>query len=228
VDEGLVTMLDVTAVAVLTVLAAGLFLTARHRGVSRADLPALLQHVGFALTALAAALLISGPPTWLAVLLLAPAAGSFAAAGIGRAAEELTHAVLVERLGGPVLTGSRAGVPGVTAAVAVLGAGLVTHLGPVDALWSPLVLLVAGVPFIAAQVARWWSDRRQLSATAGYEHELAFWAWELGENELAALEVRLENIRLARVLGLAPLLTLEPVPRQMATPPTVHQRSWSR
>ncbi len=221
-------MLDVTAVAVLTVLAAGLFLTARHRGVSRADLPALLQHVGFALTALAAALLISGPPTWLAVLLLAPAAGSFAAAGVGRAAEELTHAALVERLGGPVLTRSRAGVPGVTAAVAVLGGGMAIHLGPVDVTWSPLVLLVAGVPFVAARVCRWWSDRRQRSATAGYEHELAFWAWELGEDELAALEVVLENARLARVLGLAPLLTLEPVPLPAPTPQVVRPRSWSR
>lgn len=221
-------MLDATAVAVLTVLAAGLFLTARHRGVSRADLPAVLQHVGFALTALAAALLISEPPTWLAVLLLAPAAGSFAAAGVGRAAEELTHAALVERLGGPILTRSRAGVPGVIAAVVVLGVGVVTHLGPVDASWSPLLLLIAGVPFIVALVARWRSDRRQRSATAGYEHELAFWAWELGEDELVALEVRLENARLARIIGLAPLLALEPVPRPVGTPEAARSRSWSR
>ncbi|WP_344812361.1 hypothetical protein [Microlunatus aurantiacus] len=217
------TMLDATVV-VLTVLAAGLFLTARHRGASRADLPGSLQHVGFALTSLAAALLLSGPPTWLALLVLVPAAGSFAAAGVGRAFEELTHAALVEHHGGPVLGRSRAAVPGVTAAVAALGAGLVVHLGPVDPSWSPLVLVTTVVPFVIAGVARRGSDRRQRSATAGYEHELAFWAWELGEDELTALEVRLENARLARALGLAPLLVGEPArPR-----PDAHRAAGAR
>lgn len=218
-------MLDVTAAAVLTVLAAVLFLTARHRGVSGADLPALLQHAGFALAALGAALLISGPPDRHPVLMLAPAAGSFAAAGVGRAIEELTHAAVVERLGGPFLTWSRAGVPGVAAAVAVIGIGVWMHRGPVDASWSPLALLAAGVPFVVAVVVRRCSDLRQRSATAGYEHELALWAWELGETELLALEVRLENARLARVLGIAPRLGIAAAPVQPTFQPSPRRGS---
>ena len=54
-----------------------------------------------------------------------------------------------------------------------------------------------------------WSVSGGNGTLHGYQHELTFWAWELTEDQLVALEVRLENSRLARVLGLAPFLVLD-------------------
>lgn len=204
-------MLDVT-VAALIVVAAGLLGWARHRGTRRADLPGLLQGIGLALTALTAALLAAVETSDTVLLVLAPAAGALAAAGISRAAEEVVHAGLVAHCGGPVLRHSRAALPELVAAMALLLVGIAAlATGQAGVGWILLLTSAAVGPLVVGRCARGVAERRQAAAAEGYEHELAFWAWELSEDALLDLEIRLENARLARVVGLAPLLSPEPV-----------------
>ncbi len=206
-------MLDATTVAVLTVVTAGLLGWSRHQGTRRADLPGLLQALGLALTTLAAVFAVPAPATGLTSLLLAPAAGSLVAAGVCRTAEELGHAAVVEQRGGPVLRRSRAGIAEIVAAAAVLAVGVpVLATGQHGPVWALLLPAVAVGVLLGGRLSRAVADRVRARAAAGYEHELAFWAWELSEDRLAALELRLENARLARLVGLAPLLAPEPVP----------------
>jgi len=81
-----------------------------------------------------------------------------------------------------------------------------------------VAVLVAGAFGLFVRAHRWGRRRADLSmmlqgaslaSEISLQHELTFRAWELTEHELTALEVRLENSRLARLLGLAPFLALD-------------------
>lgn len=205
-------MLDVM-VGALLVAAVGLLGWSRHRGTRRADLPGVLQGIGLALTVLTAPALLAVDPGGAAtLLLLVPAAGALVAAGICRAAEEAVHAALVEQGGGPVLGPSRAALPELSAAATLLVVGLTTvATGRNGVGWALLLGLAAAGPLLVGSWAQGVAERRRSASARGYEHELALWAWGLSDEALLALEVRLENARLARVVGLAPRLGPDPV-----------------
>lgn len=212
-------MLDVM-VGALLVAAAGLLGWARHRGTRRADLPGLLQGIGLALTVLAAAALLTvDPGSPATLLLLVPAAGALVAAGVCRVAEEAVHAALVERGGGPVLGPSRAALPELSAAATLLVVGLITvATGRNGVGWALLLGLAAAGPLLVVSWAQRVAERRRSASARGYEHELALWAWGLSDEGLLDLEARLENARLARMLGVAPRLGPVGVPVADPTP----------
>jgi hypothetical protein len=165
---------------------------------------------------LAIALVVADAPSPLPAGLLGAAALVLAAAGVARGIEDATHRLIVEDEGGPAASSSGSvGLPQVLAALFLLAAAVVVLIARSGATaWSVASMTAAVLPLVVAHVVRLIRERRQRDATTGYEHELAFWAWELTEHQLLALEVRLENARLARILGLAPFLrvALEPAP----------------
>jgi hypothetical protein len=209
-------MLDSIVVAVLVAGTLGLLVSARWWGVRRADLPMMLERAGSAGVALAAGLLITDAPTWLSVILLGPAAAGMLAAGVARGIEDATHRRVIEHEGGPASTSRWAGLPQTLTAICLLVSGGVVLVGWSDGpgWWAVAMVAAALLPLVGAAVVRVCRDLQQRAATSGYEHELTFWAWELTEDRLLALEVRLENARLARVLGLAPFLRVVPEPWQ--------------
>ncbi|MET1006962.1 MAG: hypothetical protein ABWX96_15550 [Propionibacteriaceae bacterium] len=203
-------------VAVLMAGAVGLLVCAGWWGRRRAELPMMLVCGGFAVVALAIALVVADAPSPLPAGLLGAAALVLAAAGVARRLEDATHCLIVEDEGGPAAsTSGSVGLPQVLTAFLLLVAGGVVLIARSGATaWAVASVTAAMLPLVVAHVVRLIHDRQQRDATTGYEHELAFWAWELTEDQLLALEVRLENARLARVLGLAPSLRVahEPAP----------------
>ncbi|HEY5787090.1 MAG TPA: hypothetical protein VIT65_20180 [Microlunatus sp.] len=170
----------------------------------------MLQRASLASAVLTAASVVLSSALWVPALVLGPAVVLMLVAGAVRDVEDAAHCDLIERSGGPASTPTRAGLPQLTAAISLLVGGVVTLvLSSNDTWWAPVPLSAVVLPLVVGLVARlvgeWW----QRDATYGYQHELTFWAWELTEDQLIALEVRLENSRLARVLGLAPFLVVD-------------------
>lgn len=214
-------MVDALVVAVLVLGAFGLVAGAHRSGRRRADLPMMLQRASLAAVALAAALIVLGTPVWLPATLLGPAVVSMMAAGLARDVEDATHCEVILRAGGPASTPTVAGLPQLMAALSLAVAGAIALVVSSDDTWrAPALLSAVVLPLVLGVIARFLGERWQRDATSGFEHELSFWAWELSEDELIALEVRLENSRLARVLGLAPFLVADPwEPAVLQRPP---------
>lgn len=207
-------LMDMIVVAVLVTGAVGLLVSAGWWGRRRAELPMMLVRGGLAVLALAIALVVAHAPSRLSAGLLGAAAVLLAAAGVARGLEDGAHRLIVEDEGGPTAsTSGWVGLPEVMTALLLLAAGVVVLLARSGATaWAVTSVTAAVLPLVVAPVVRLSRERQQRDATTGYEHELTFWAWELTEDQLLALEVRLENARLARVLGLAPFLRVAPEP----------------
>ena len=213
-------LVDMIVVAVLVIGAVGLLVSAGLWGRRRAELPMMLQRGGLAVVALATALVVADAPTRLSAGSLGAAALCLAAAGVTRGLEDAMHRRIVEDEGGPAAaTPGWVGLPQVLTSLCLLTAGLVVLVARSGGTaWTLVSLTAAVLPLVVAHVVRLSSELRQRDATTGYEHDLTFWAWELTEDQLLGLEVRLENARLARVLGLAPLQRVAPEP----APPVRH------
>jgi len=212
-------MVDSIVVAVLVAGALGLLASARRWGRRRADLPMMLERAGLAGAALAAGLIVCDAATWFSAVLLVPAAVGLAAAGVARGLEDAAHRRVIEHEGGPASTARWVGLPQLMAAICLLVSGaLLLVTGANGRGWAVTTMSTALLPLVGAVVVQLGRDLRQRDGVSGYEHELTFWVWELTEDRLLALEVRLENARLARVLGLAPFLVCGPEPSQPSLP----------
>ena len=212
-------MLDAIAVAGLVAGAVGLLWGAYRCGRRRADLPMMLERASLAVVALASGLVVLDPPVWLPPIVLGPAVVLMLTAGCARRAEDAAHCHVIASEGGPASRSTWAGVPQLTTAMSLPVAGAVSVVSH-GTLGTLLPLSAAVLPLVVAVIARPVAEVHQRNATTGYQHELTFWAWELTEDQLIALEVRLENSRLARVLGLAPFLVVDPrMPVEIQCPP---------
>ena len=214
-------LVDMIVVAVLVAGAVGLLVSAGRWGRRRAELPMMLERGGLAVVALATALVVADASSRMSAGSLGAAAVCLASAGVTRGFEDATHRRIVEDEGGPATsTSGWVGLPQMMTSLCLLTAGAVVLVArPGGTAWAVVSLTAAVLPLVVAHVVQLSSELQQRDVTTGYEHDLTFWAWELTEDQLLALEVRLENARLARVLGLAPCLRVAPEP-----PPPVQQQ----
>lgn len=215
-------LVDMIVVAVLVAVAVGLLVSAGRWGRRRAELPMMLERGGLAVVALATALVVADASSRMSAGSLGAAAVCLAAAGVTRGHEDARHRRIVEDEGGPAAsTWGWVGLPQVMTSLCLLSAGVVVLVARSGGIaWAVVSLTAAVLPLVVARAVRLSSELQQRDATTGYAHDLTFWAWELTEDQLLALEVRLENARLARVLGLAPCLRAAPEPA-----PPVQQHS---